>query len=494
MKRKKLQKKYFLFKSRQGAILITTLVFTFIFIVMSTALLGNIVAQYKAGVQRVARTNALQIAEAGINYYKWHLDNFTDDYADGTAQTGCNPCGPYIHDYEDPNSSIIGKFELYITPPKIGSTIVKIKSTGWTIDSPKNKRYLAVRYGRSSWAQFAVVANAAMRFGAGTIVHGPIHANGGIRFDGVAYNEATSGATTYNDADSDACTVNSWGVHTCVAPPDPTPPTNPPDRQDVFIGGRRYPVPNVDFDSISVDLSQLTIDANADGVYLNPSNKQGYHIQFLGSSQFQYRTVKTTSTCTWSGGTQSASMGDINQYQGNWTTANLPNNGIIFVEDNAWIDGTINGKFITIIAAKEPLATGLADVWINNDILYSAKDGTSGLGIIAQNNISVGLFSEDDLEVDAALLAQKGRVGRFYYPSDCNATYYKRSAISVYGSIATYKRYGFSWNCAGVYCSGYQTRNLDYDKNLIYSPPPSFPTSGEYTFIKWDELLPGESY
>ena len=64
-----------------------------------------------------------------------------------------------------------------------------------------------------------------MRFGAGYRDFGPVHVNGGIRFDGLAHNIVTSGTTTYTDTDSDACTTtNSWGVHTCLSPADPISP------------------------------------------------------------------------------------------------------------------------------------------------------------------------------------------------------------------------------------------------------------------------------
>lgn len=476
-------------KDTKGSILVTMLVFTFIFIVLAGGLMGILVQQKKMHLLRKTKISALQIAEAGVNYYKWHLDNFPADYADGTGQTGCNPCGPYTHDYEDPSSAVIGKFELSVTPPPINSTIVKIKSTGWTLGQPNIKRISGVRYGRPSWARFSVLANANIRFGAGTEIHGPLHSNGGIRFDGVAYNEVTSAQETYNDTDSDGCTVSSWGVHTCSNPQDPSPPTQPPQRNDIFKSGRRYPVPTIDFSAITMDLAQLKASAQDNGLYINATNREGVHIQFLGNT-LQYRTVRTTSLCS------VTPTGAIVQYQGNWTSANFPNNGIIFVGDNVWVDGAINaGKYVTVVAAKDPLTSGNADVWINNNLQFAVKDGTIALGIIAQNNISIGLYSDDVLEVDAALIAQKGRIGRYYYPQSCSSTYYKRSTINIYGSLASNQRYGFSWVCSpgSYWCSGYQNRNITFDSNLVYSPPPSYPTAGEYTFISWEELLPGET-
>lgn len=471
-------------KNTHGSILITMLVITFIFIILAGGLMGILVQQKKMYIQKKAGLLALQIAEAGVNYYKWHLDNFPDDYADGTGQTGCNPCGPYVHNYDDPGGNTIGAFELSIYPPPINSTVVKIQSTGWTIEKPNTKRILGVRYGRPSWVRYAAMANANIRFGTGTSVNGPLHSNGGIRFDGIAYNEVTSGQETYNDTDSDACTVSSWGVHTCVAPADPTPPTTPPLRSDIFRAGRRYPVASIDFNAVSQDLNQLQQSA---GLYINQTNREGVHIQFLGNN-LQYRTVRTTSSCG------STPTGAIVQYQGNWTTSDIPTNGIIFVEDNVWLDGTLNsGKYVTVVAAKEPLTTGSANVWINNDLQYAVKDDTVALGVIAQNNINIGLYSDDTLEVNGALLAQKGRVGRYYYPSSCSSTYYERTTINVYGAIASNQRYGFSWICGGVWCSGYNNRNIAFDSHLTYSPPPSYPSTGEYAFVSWEELVPGET-
>lgn len=491
-------------KSKEkGAILMMTLVFTSIFLIIAGGLISLINQQQKLNRLRKAKAQALHIAEAGVNYYRWHLAHAPEDYADGTGETGCNPCGPYLHDY--PEDEAIGQFELEITPPSTGSTVVTIKSTGWVTEYPDYKRIVVAKYGLPSWARYAVVANADMRFGEGTVTHGPIHSNGGIRYDGIAYNLVTSAQETYDDPDHDG--EEEFGVHTHVDPIDPLPPADPPTRLDVFAGGREFPVPAVDFNAITLDLADLESAADEDGLHLNKSNRQGWHIQLLGDGTLRYRKVKSTNTCWWFDWNDwqwySAPQGNIASYQGNWTTTDLPNNGIIFVSDNVWIDGKINGARLTIVAAKDPLASGNADIWINNDLEYTNYDGTDAIGLIAQNDINVGLYSEGDfsgsddeqeLKIDAALIAQKGRVGRYYYPEDCSSTYFKRNIITVYGSIATNQRYGFSWVCNGSWCSGYDIRNLNFDNNLTYAPPPSFPTTDVYDFISWEEVLEGESY
>jgi hypothetical protein len=163
---------------------------------------------------------------------------------------------------------------------------------------------------------------------------------------------------------------------------------------------------------------------------------------------------------------------------------------VIFVDDDLWIDGIINSARLTI-AAGIIGSTNPADysnITINTDLLYTNFNGFDVIGLIAQGNINAGLVSDDDLTIDAALVAENGRVGRFYYSTACvigSTNYYTRSVISLLGMIATNKRYGFAYTDN----TGYVTRNINYDGNLLYSPPPSFPLAGsQYQIISWQEI------
>ena len=168
----------------------------------------------------------------------------------------------------------------------------------------------------------------------------------------------------------------------------------------------------------------------------------------------------------------------------------IPVNGLIFFEDNVWVDGTINTARAIVASGRFPEnPSKYSHITVNNDLRYTNYDSTDTLGLIAQGNINVGLVSEDDLRIDAALFAQNGRVGRYYYrpPSGGQnrcSPYHIRDTITVYGMIASNQRYGFAYTDG----TGYQTRNLIYDANLLYAPPPSFPlTSDNYEQIYWDE-------
>ena len=126
----------------------------------------------------------------------------------------------------------------------------------------------------------------------------------------------------------------------------------------------------------------------------------------------------------------------------------------------------------------------MINITINSDLLYTNYDGQDVLALIAQNNINVGFSSSNIIRIDGALIAQNGRVGRYYYDNSCG-TGYVRDSITLYGMIATNQRYGFAYTDG----TGYQNRNLTYDGSLLYAPPPSFPlTSSSYSTISWQEI------
>jgi hypothetical protein len=187
-------------------------------------------------------------------------------------------------------------------------------------------------------------------------------------------------------------------------------------------------------------------------------------------------STQSPNTLSWSVGSQTL--------QGNYS---FPSNGIIFIQDNVVIDGQINGARLTIAAAFLPVpssSSNYKNIIINNDLSYTNYDGTDSIGLISQANVEIGMISEDNLKIDAALIAQNGRVGRYYY-SGWSCSYKNRSLISLFGMIASYARYGFAYTDG----TGYSTRSITYDGNLLYAPPPNFPlTSNQYNILSWQEI------
>ena len=451
----------------------------------------------KAARHTFNREQAIQIAEAGIDYYRWHLAHAPADFQDGTSGPG-----PYVHTFRDKDGTSIGTFELTITAPMVGSTLVTIASKGSVNAAPGVSRTITSQLGKPSFAKYAVVANDFMRFGTGTEVFGPVHSNAGIRFDSLAHNIVTSAVASSTDPDHTG--GKEFGVHThgnlLDAGSDPLPPAAVPSRPLIFEAGRQFPVPVVNFGGIAGSLTQMKTDAQASGVYLAPSGALGYRILLKTNDTFDVYSVNTlvvppegcSSTTsgwgTWSVNTQTF----LRNYP-------IPTNGLVFVEDHVWVEGQINTARVTIASGKFPdNSSTRTSITVNNDLLYTNYDGQDVIALIAQNNFNVGLVSEDDLRIDAALMAQNGRVGRYYYSSSCaisGTQYWKRLTLTLYGMIGTYQRYGFAYIGTTFTCpdgtqraSGYCARNINYDASLLYGPPPSFPlTSEEYITLTWEE-------
>ncbi len=470
---------------RRGGILLLTLVFGAIGVLLMGGLVSWAVSNLKLSNVRYQSEVAFQIAEAGVNYYRWHLAHAATDFKDGTGQPG-----PYVHTFLDKDGVTLGSFSLTLDPPPTGSTVVTITATGTAQSNPKHHRTVRAKLAIPSLASYAVGANADMRFGAGTTVYGPIHSNGGIRFDAVAYNTVTSAKSTYTDPDHGG--QPEFGVHTHLSPTDPLPPSAVPSRPDVFVAGRQFPVPAIDFAGLSANLAQLKTDAQGSGRYLASAGAQGYRVVLKTNDTFDLYRVNslrsTSGNCrNWLGqsGWSSWSINTTSSAQTFLANYAFPGNGILFIEDNVWVEGQMQTARLTIASARFPEnPTTNTSITVNTNVRYTTYDGQEALALITQNNINVGLYSDNVLQIDGALVAKNGRVGRYYYASQCGTTYI-RSTITLNGMLATNQRYGFAYTDG----TGYQTRNLNYDANLLYGPPPSFPlTSNQYVLISWEEV------
>ena len=517
----------------KGDILVSVLVFAAIAVTILTGL-TNWGASLLVGIRTTAaKEQAFQIAEAGIDYYRWHLAQYPTDYQDGTVTSG-----PYYHNFYDKDNNLIGGYSLAITPPPLGSTKVVIVSTGTTTANKSVKRIVQAILAEPSWAQFAVVSNDYMRFGAGTVVNGPITSNKGIHFDGIANNVISSAMATYTDPDYSSgfsCTNVSYGVHTCVSPADPSPPSAAANNTAVFAAGRQYPIPATDFVGLQVNLQTLYNSTLSNGVCnhtnivscWSSSGVQGYHIVFQvsnGSTTYNMYKVNTQKSTPSGCGTDATAQSQT--YQGsssywntgtNWGTWSIngltgsnnpssgesqvngpnsdhswpvPTNGVIFVADNLWVDGTINNARLTIASANIGTSNpnSYTNIIVNTNLKYTNANGNDVLGLISQGNVNVGMVSDDNLEIDGALMAENGRVGRFYYNSSCSVqstNYSSRTSLTLLGMIATAIRYGFAYTDN----TGYITRNITYDANLLYSPPPNFPLSStQYQMASWKQI------
>lgn len=444
----------------RGNILLVAMIFgTIAFTVIISGVSGYAISENRASARKHNREMAFQIAEAGINYYRWHLAHNKTDFQDGTSTSG-----PYLHEYQDKDGNVIGRYSLSITPPLTGSSVVTVESTGWLDSQPESRRLLRARVGFPSLTDYAFLTKTDVWIGDNEVTHGKFHANGGIRYDGLGDAAITSAMATYTCKTFHGCgNLTKPGIWGDGGP----------------TAYWSFPAPAKDFDAVTAKLAEIrTSSLLADGRYFPASGEQGWRLRFNSNATISARKV-TGTTCYKGKDVGSSSYVwycvDI-ATQGVTTTYDMPANGYIFVEDTVWVDGVVNGRAVVGTAAGKSII-------INGNLTYTAKDGNHVLGLIAEQNILIPRNSPDFLEINAAVMAQNGAAKRYYYPGNIKDT------LVTYGSVISAGIWTWSWvSGGGSVVSGYRNTNSTYDANLTYGPPPGFPVGSEYNLISWEEV------
>lgn len=471
----------------RGYFVFLVLVFSAVFLTVISTLAGFIFIEKKVSLADENREKALHVAEAGLEYYKWHLAHFPTDLKDGTSGAG-----PYVHTVPDPEGGTLGSFSLVITGASYCGTVasVTIASTGWSAANPALKRTLVAVYQRPSVAQYSTIVDANVWAGSDRIIQGPYHGNGGVRMDGTHNATVSSGVATWLCTSQFGCSGNQT-------------------QNGVFGAGSTpslwsFPVPPVDFDGLSVDLAQLKGYATSSGIYLGPSGAYGWRITFKSDGSIDARKV-TDATQVWGYSTDDgwqqersviATVGSVTNYA---VPTSCP---IIFVEDNVWVDGVVSGKPV-ITAANVTTAGVDKSVIVNGNLTYAHTSG-DGITVIGEDNVLIGLATPDTMEIHGVFIAQNGRFGRNHYcQNECDGShsgseglpsaldqYVTRATLSTFGTVVSRGRVGTKWTSGSppVFISGYAQRNDSYDRSLAVSPPPFTPsTSDDFEFSSWQE-------
>ncbi len=486
-----------------------TVILVVAFMAIFTMILGTITSytftQSHYGRALYAREQALQIAEAGIEYYRWFLAHEPYDLTNGTGAAG-----PYSYSVADPEGGTMGTASITISGNQsCGVTeSVDIISVGTSDANPNFKRTLFARYMRPSVAEYSHIVNDNVWAGADRNITGPYHSNGGIRMDGTNNSDVTSAVSTWVCDSSFGCS-----------------PTNN-SATGVFGAGTgsalwRYPVPQIDFPSFFGSLGTTTAAlyslAYMDGLFLGPtstrlngvhqsgpypssvggSDQRGYRLVFRSDGAVDvYRVTGTTYVRGYN-----ALLGWHNDYSiissqtfvGTYTPPS--DCSIIFAQAKVWIEGVVSGKKTLIAADTGSFVPNV--LFANNSLTYQTIDGTSGLTVISEGSIIIPLLSPDVMTVRGIFIAQTGLFGRNHYTnSGTNAvpgtysSYVQQSTLTTSGSVISYRRVGTKWMCGspGVYCSGYNTRIDNYDRLLAFLPPPFTPAaSADAKFVLWRE-------
>jgi len=464
------------FPHLRGSIMLLAIVFGAIFLTVLGALASFSITQNKVQIADTGKTKALSLAEAGIEYYRWHLAHYPTDLKNGGSSNS------FTLTQSDPEGGTAGTIAMTITPNQAcGQTqSVDINSKGIVADGSNESQTVLARYAQPTVAQYSYIVNDSVWAGSDRVINGPYHSNGGIRMDGTANAPVTSSLSTWQCTSDFGCS------------PTKTEP-------GVFGSGPNqtlwsYPTPQVDFSGIAANFSNLKSIAQSDGIYFarysgGSSNSQaywkGYHLIFNSAGTVTVKRVSATYKNTVQPINPADSTSDHTVIQNETTlgTYTIPADcGLIFVEDNTWIEGTL-GQKATVVVANVTDTGVTPNAMLPDNITYA--NATSGLTVLAANDILITGDSPTTMTLNGIFVAEGGAFGRNYY--GCPSSYEPRGTLTIHGTTVSNKRTGTKWmnGCPGG-DAGYQSRTDAYDRTLASDPPPFTPSiSTDYQFIDW---------
>ncbi len=513
---------------QNGFIMPAVLSFIIVCGLLGSALLMIIMQNFFVVGRNIKSQQAFNLAEAGINYYLWHMAHNGTDYRDGQS-TPATPdatlgYGPYVHTYRDADAKIAGTFTLWIKPQGSGSTIATVRSIGKTPNSTAT-RTVEAKIGVTSFASYALVSDLEFWFGASEAANGPIFSNVGIHMDGPNSDVVAAANARYTPGSSYSGGVsgsqNGVWCNTSILSPN----CNTRDKSNWL-----YPKPSVDFNLVSSSLctmkkvalandsSTASIATAANACTQTPTTRTTAYIPRYATSGFntnQGYLIELNTNGTYNLYRVSAENDRATSYSAALTKTTVatniatPSSGVIFVEDNVWVRTNPQYQGRVSVASGRLATSDSTNITIADDLLYTTKNGTDSIGLIAENSVLIAPYAPPssgsfDFEIDAAALAQSGAVKWPQYyegTSSCTRGWVgSNQTFTFYGSVAT--RQNWTWNyltgncgdavrdaASGYYVSGVMKTTTAYDYNLLYAPPPSYPVTGTYNILSWREVL-----
>ncbi len=462
--------------------------------IMATTLLASITVNQQHVSRDRAYTQSLAVAEAGLNQYLWMVAAGKSSEANNFAIAGNTGPDPHLKTFSlsDPyDDSLKGTYTVQVTPPSASDSRINVKVTG-AAESPVDvPRTVSAHIGRPAFSEYVLLVDDQVYIGGplDRVWFGKTHSNTGIRIETSNINDTvTCAQSSYSYSGTTKAGIWSQDI-----------PSADPSR-----ALWSFPVPPVDFGTVTSDFVRLSGFAtgvdNLPYVVPSPSTAaHGWYIKILPNQQ--YKVTRVTGETE----TKSGVGGSLTYDNGGWSTRPYPNKGVIYVNDNVWVEGTdVSGRLTIACSGQLNPAGKQAATSINivGNLTYHAKDGTVAIGLIAQNNVKIPMYAPigqpashaTNMEIDCALIAQQGAE---FVNSDSSGSSSgwgpRRGLLTIFGSVSSYQTpYREFTASSGSDYSGFDTGANTYDGFLLHNPPPYFPTVGSYQILDWQELPGGQ--
>lgn len=428
------------FLKNKGMAIVAVIVFTFILLILGATFLRLATSERLAADKNLYLNEAFYLGEAGVERGKAYLASLPEA-PQGTALL----TGAFLNSWKS-----LGEGSYYVTidpddsNPGAYTKRFTITSIGRITDPVTVKKTVIVELSKESFAKYAYFTNyeemeggTNIWFISGEVIEGPLHSNDQINI----YGSPTFMGLVTSTAES----FNYWGY------------CNPDFQQGYQLG-----VEEINFDKFK-DMTALENLAQSGGLKLDSDSK----VQLNSDGTLTY----------WKEDGGDWSNPDEMVWD-DTTTVDLPSNGVLYIEGDALVSGTLSGE-LTLAVEN--------DIYILEDILYSTHPTDPAcsdmLGLVAGEDVVVAKDSPpgDNLEIDATIMAFDGSFEVMNY-----ASIPVMGSLIVYGGIIQDRRGPVGTFSGSTRASGY-LKEYHYDDRVIDDPPPFFPPTGEYQQDTWLE-------
>lgn len=472
---------------QRGQSLISVIMITSVVALLVAATLTWTQSNTGQSVRSVRGDVAQQAAEAGLQlylsrivedprYWRNYVDTAEDRRYDTTNGATYNPgtAWPAGHNWTYVGGTTTWRplqnarfgqagYSLRITPTA-DPNVILVQSTARVMPSGGTNpvvRSVQARIQPISIADFQMISNTSITYGAAATTTGKLYSAVNIEHDGTA----TAPLYAANFVCRTNCAMSQANNAAFQA--------GAFDRTTNPSFASKFPTP-VDFSNFTQDLTDIRAAAQATGIYRTAADATGWMVQFLSTGQARIwkitgntgdlsnsiPTLQCPETVTVPAGNQPFYM----YFEQSVVIGNGAN------ETDAC--GTSPTSRSSVVDGQVTLASA-NDVIIGNDIAYE-QSGDDVLGLIAQSEVIMASFTNASLTWRAATLAQGGQWRTNHGNTDHNGT------MTFTGSSTTRD---------GGYASMFSSRVYNYDTTLQTLRPPLFPTiEGSWSIGYWREV------
>ncbi len=341
------------------------------------------------------------------------------------------------------------EYNIMVEPPSATVTGVKIRTTSRRVGSQVEWRAVETVVRPSTVADYQMVANEDISYGATATTYGKIYAG----INGTTKKSVTHSGTAYADIYAEKKVSGGTIFKNGATGYDGDNTTSYADIRTVLENP-------IDFNQFTQSLVTIKNVASSGGIVLDDATVQSWKLVLNANATI------TVWKCT-KAGSPPKEVEELAPTCVNWATFPTPANGAVYVQQDVIVQGNVNGRYT--------IASGGDDIVIGGDIVY-VQPGDDVLGLVAKDEMIVAHWVGTNLDWSAATIAQTGQWRSF------NTTTH-HGTMTFTGSTATNK---------GGFMNMFSSRVYKYDQYLAYLQPPYFPVLEDaYTILYSREVATG---